>query len=161
MRQNGRLSGINSIILTAAGILLLQAFGSSVVKAQGKPASDEVDRELFKSPVSPRLQDPASSSSQRVGQQPTKGGTALPGSGIQGITTDVIPKGQGGTLVANAGPSNCVLNPGPQPASGLTCNLFETDAGGNPSEISNVIILPAPVGGGYLVLKVVVLLGKG
>jgi len=45
--------------------------------------------------------------------------------------------------------SNCVTNGG----GGITCDIYETDASGNPSEISNVIPLPLGVTGGYLVLK--------
>ena len=147
MRQNHSRGGINSIMLIVAGIVLLQAFGFSVANAQRKPTSDEVERELFKAPASPRLQDPAPNSSQRAATQSKIGlvGAPAPGSTFR---TESFP---GDPLIANAGPiSSCVLNGG---GPTITCSLFETDASGNPSEISNVIALPAGVIGGYLVLK--------
>jgi hypothetical protein len=160
MRRNRRLGGIGSVVLMGAGVLLLQASGFSVANAQRKPPSDDTDRELFKLPAAPRVQEPAApriqepaASREQSGGTQSKPRGPLPGSSIPGtvLTTDVVPRG---TLVANAGPvSNCVLNPGPQPASGFTCNVFESDASGNPSEISNVITLPNLVVGGFLVLK--------
>jgi hypothetical protein len=151
MRRNRRLGGIGSVVLTGAAVLLLQAFGFSVANAQRKPPSDDTDRELFKLPAAPRVQEPASTRQQSSRTQ-SKTSRGLVGSPVSGsgniLTTDVLPSG---TLVANAGPvSNCVLNGG---GPTITCNLFETGGTGNPSEISNVVALPAPQTGGYLVLK--------
>ncbi len=150
MRRNRRLGGIGSVVLMAVGVLLLQAFGFSVADAQRKPPSDDTDRELFKPPAAPRVQEPASTRQQssRTQSKTRRGlvGSPLSGSGSI-LTADVLPSG---TLVANAGPvSNCAANGG----GGFDCNIFETDVSGNKSEISNVITLPALVVGGYLVLK--------
>jgi hypothetical protein len=150
MRQNRRLGGIGSVVLMAVGVLLLQTLGFSVANAQRKPLSDDIDRELFKSPTVPRVQEPAPSREQSRGTE-SKTPRGLVGSSLSGsgpnLTTDVVPRG---TLSADAGPiSNCAPNGG----GGITCNIFETDGSGNPSEISNVITLPSPVTGGYLVLK--------
>jgi hypothetical protein len=149
MRQNRRWGGIGLVVLMAVGVLLSQAFSSSVANAQHKPLSDDIDRELFKLPAELRAQDPASAG-LRISRSKT--GRALVGSPVSGsgtiLTTDVLPSR---TLIANAGPvSNCVLN-GTGPT--ITCNLYETDGAGNNSEISNVVTLPAPQSGGYLVLK--------
>ena len=151
MGRNRRLGGIGSVVLIAVGVLFLQAFGFSVANAQRKPPSDDTDRELFKLPAAPRIQEPAAARQQSSRTQskalPALVGSPLSGSGTI-LTADVLPSG---TLVANAGPvSGCVLNGG---GPTITCNIYETDASGNRSEISNVIALPAPQTGGYLVLK--------
>jgi hypothetical protein len=143
------LGGIGSV---AVGVLLLQAFGFSVANAQRKPPSDDVDRELFKLPATPRVQEPAATRPQSSRtQSKSKTRRGLVGSPVSGsgtiLTADVLPTG---TLNAEAGPvSNCVPNGG----GGITCNIFETDGSGNRSEISNVIALGVGVTGGYLVLK--------
>jgi hypothetical protein len=145
MKQNRHLSGIKSMILVAAVILISQAFGFSVAKAQQKVPADDVDRELFKSPDLPRFQDPAS------GQNRSSGWKVLPGSNAPGNpATDPSPRGG---FTTNTARSNCFLNAGPQPASGFSCSIFESDANGSPSETSNVITLPNVVVGGFVVLK--------
>jgi hypothetical protein len=54
-----------------------------------------------------------------------------------------------GALALHAGPvSSCT----PNMTVGITCNVFETDAGGNPSEISNVFSLGTNTVAGYVVL---------
>ena len=106
MRKNRRLGGIGSVVLVAVGVLLLQAFGFSVADGQRKLLSDDIDRELFKSPAVPPVQEPAPSreTSSRTQSKPSRG---LVGSSVSSpgtiLTTDVVPRGP---LVAEAGPPN-------------------------------------------------------
>jgi hypothetical protein len=106
MRQNGRLGGIGSVVLMAVGVLLWQAFGFSAANAQRKLLSDDIDRELFKSPAVPRVQEPAPSREQTSRTQ-SKPGRGLTGSPVSDsgtiLTTDVVPRGP---LVAEDGPPN-------------------------------------------------------
>src|SRR5882762_5841582 len=54
--------------------------------------------------------------------------------------------------VVHAGPiSSCTIDNGGL-GPGFTCDLFQTDVSGNPSEISNAVTLPNSVTGGYIVL---------
>src|SRR5437879_3330544 len=54
--------------------------------------------------------------------------------------------------VVHAGPiSSCTIDNGGL-GPGFTCDLFQTDVTGNPSEISNAVTLPSSVAGGYIVL---------
>ena len=48
--------------------------------------------------------------------------------------------------------SNCSLNNAMDPTQGMTCNFYESDAGGNPAEMSNVVTLPMQVSGGFILL---------
>lgn len=145
MRQNRRFGGINLLAGMAASILLLPALGSGVANAQRRLADDS---DVFKAQ-----------------KQTRETGIGLPISGQRGTgITRIMPGGNAPGIVrsdAASGPSlpaappnsSCVLNPGPQPASGFTCSVYETNGSGTPSEISNVIALPNVVVGGYLVLK--------
>jgi hypothetical protein len=150
MRWHRHFGGIKTLVLIAAGILFLPSFGASVANGQGKPPGEDIDRELFKSPDLPRLQDPAPvvrQQSSTIQTRIRRGLVGAPVPGIQVITDSISPVNA--EQVA-AGPiSNCVPNGG----GGITCDIFETDASGNPSEISNIITLPTLVTGGYLVLK--------
>jgi len=143
MRQNRRFGGINLLAGIAASILLLPALGSGVVNAQGRPAEDS---DVF------RAQKQAQESGLPVsGQRGTGINRLLPGANAPGLVrTDAVTSP---SLPAVAPNSGCTLNPGPQPASGHTCNVYETNGAGVPSEISNVITLPNVVVGGFLVLK--------
>ncbi|MCU1266141.1 MAG: hypothetical protein JWM21_2459 [Acidobacteria bacterium] len=145
MRQNRRFGGINLLAGIAANILLLTAFGSGVADAQRRLADDS---DVFK--AQKQVREPALPVS---GQGRTQINRLLPGANAPGIVRSDAVTPQVPSAVT-AGPiSNCVLNPGPQPASGHTCNVYETDASGTSSEISNVITIPNVVVGGFLVLK--------
>lgn len=141
MRENRRISGIGML----AAIVLLTLIGTAVTNAQRRLADDS---DVFKGQKQMRVPGtPVTAQTQRgIGTTRTLPGANAPGN----IRTDAAS----GPLAVLAAPiSNCTLNPGPQPASGHTCNIYETDAAGNPSEISNVINIPNVVVGGYLVLK--------
>lgn len=141
MRQNRRFGGIN--LLAMAGVIfLLPAFGSAGANAQRRVIDDSDASRPQRLPAEP---GPGS------GQGGQRGSRLLPGANVPGIVrSDAAPAP---SLPAVAPNSGCTLNPGPQPASGHTCNIYETDGAGNPSEISNVITIPNVVVGGYLVLK--------
>jgi hypothetical protein len=148
MRRNHHLVGIK--MLLAASVLFITAIGGSVVYGQTKPTAPEVEGELFKTTVPTPAQDPVPGGQRGTEVQRIRRG--LVGSPVSGsVRTQGAQVQPGDTLTAlTAGPiSNCALNGG----GGITCNIFETDASGNPSEISNVINLPMVVTGGYLVLK--------
>jgi hypothetical protein len=123
--------------------LLLPAFGSAGANAQRRPADDS---DLFKAQKQvrePGLPVPGQGESQIK--------PLLPGANAPGIVpTDAATNPSVPDVAPNSG---CTLNPGPQPASGQTCNIYETNGAGVPSEISNVITLPSVVVGGFLVLK--------
>ena len=141
MRKNRRSSGIKLL----AAMLLLPLIGSAVANAQRRLADDS---DIFK--AQKQVREPGTPVNGQVQKTAPAAGRALPGSNapdqpINDVRTPLLP--------AAAPVSNCVLNPGPQPASGFTCNVYETNASGNPSEISNVISLPNPVVGGLLVMK--------
>lgn len=141
MRQNRRSSGINFPAGIAAGILLLPAFGAAVANAQRRLD----DSDVFKGQRQVREPGTPITAQRGIGTP-----RVLVGSNAPGVRAEAAS----GPMVPLAPPnSNCVLNPGPQPASGHTCNIYETNGAGIPSEISNVIALPNPVVGGYLVLK--------
>ena len=154
MRGNCRLGGIKSVVLIAAAIVALPAFGFGVATAQ-RPAADD-DSELFKPArqVQDRGQEPVGTPTDRSSKgKPITIGRRLVGSPARGVFKTESIRESSGVLVAaaQAGPvSSCVLNGG---GPTITCNIYETDASGNRSEISNVIALPAPQSGGYLVLK--------
>lgn len=151
MRRNCRLGSVRSVLVTAA-LMVLPAFAN----AQRPPAADSdvfkpsrSDQESSR-PIQGR--QPVAAPGNRQGQSTPigVGRRGLVGSPVPGIPmrTDVISPSS--TDQVAAGPiSNCALNGG----GGITCNIFETNAAGNPSEISNVINLPIGVTGGYLVLK--------
>ena len=147
MRQNRRLGGVNLLAVMAGFILLLPAFGSAGANAQ----RGRSDADLFKpqkQAQEPGVQEPGRPVSEQKGTGIQR---LLPGANAPGITrTD---SATGPLAPAVAPNSGCTLNPGPQPASGHTCNVYETNGAGVPSEISNVITLPNVVVGGYLVLK--------
>lgn len=143
MRQNRRFGGINLLAVMAGSILLLPTFGSTRANAQ-RPLADGSD--LFKA------QKPVREPGLPVsGQEGTQIKPVLPGANAPGIVSKDAVSGPSAPAVAPN--SGCTLNPGPQPASGHTCNIYETNGAGNPSEISNVITLPNVVVGGYLILK--------
>src|SRR5882762_5113952 len=55
-------------------------------------------------------------------------------------------------VVVHAGPiSSCTTNNGGA-GPGFTCDIFQTDINGNPSEMSNAVTLPSSTTGGYIVL---------
>ena len=142
MRQNRRSSGINVLAGIAASILLLPVLGSAVANAQRRLAEDS---EVFKAQKQKR------DSGTPITAQTQKGiGTSrrLPGSTVAGaVRTDALSP-----MAPAAAPiSSCVVNGAPP--NSHTCNVYETDASGNPSEISNVINLPNVVSNGYVVLK--------
>lgn len=148
MRQNRRLDGIKLWAGIAASALLLPLLGSSVANAQRPIAADDSD--VFQ--AQKQAQDPSAKSAAKKGI-----GTALrmPGAGVPGsATTDASTTVVAAPAVGPGGPpptSSCTSNVAPPMSH--TCNVFETDGSGNPSEISNVIALPNPVQGGYLVMK--------
>lgn len=143
MRQNRRFGSINSLAIMAGFILLLPAFGSAGANAQRRPSDDS---DVFK--AQKQAQEPGLPVS---GQRGTGINRLLPGANAPGIVrTDAATNPSLPSVAPNSG---CTLNPGPQPASGHTCNIYETNGAGVPSEISNVIVLPNVVVGGYLVLK--------
>jgi hypothetical protein len=143
MRQNRRFGGINLLAIMAGFVLLLPAFGSAGANAQRRPADDS---DVFK--AQKQVQEPGLPIS---GQRGTGIRRLLPGANASGIVrTDAATSPSVPSVAPNSG---CTLNPGPQPASGHTCNIYETDGAGNPSQISNVIVLPNVVVGGYLVFK--------
>lgn len=142
MRENRRLSGINMLAGIAASVLLLPVLGSAVANGQRRIADDS---DVFKGQKQVRQQP-----GTPITAQTQKGiGTTrrLPGSSVPGtIRTDVA------IMAPSAAPiSSCVVNGAPP--NSHTCNIYETDASGNPSEISNVITLPNLVSNGYVVLK--------
>jgi hypothetical protein len=140
MRQNSRFGGINLLAVMAGIILLLPAFGSAGANAQRRLD----DSDVFK--PQKQVREPGLPVS---GQRGTP--RLLPGANAPGIVrTDAATSPSLPNVAPNSG---CTLNPGPQPASGHTCNIYETDGAGNPSQISNVIVLPNVVVGGYLVFK--------
>jgi hypothetical protein len=143
MRQNGRFSGIQFLVGIVAAVLIFAAFGSTA-KAQ-RPLAEDGD--VFK----PQRQEqqagtPITSQTRGIGNTRLMPGANAPGN----VRSDAA---QAPSSVLASPVTNCVLNPGPQPASGFTCNVFETDASGTPSEIGNVVALPNPVVGGYAVFK--------
>ena len=143
MRQNRRFGGINFLAVMAGFILLLPAFGSAGANAQRRPADDS---DVFK--AQQQVREPGLPVS---GQKGTQINRLLPGANAPGIVrTEAATSPSVPSVAPNSG---CTLNPGPQPASGHTCNIYETNGAGVPSEISNVITLPNVVVGGYLVLK--------
>jgi hypothetical protein len=142
MRQNRRFGGINLLAAIAASIFLLPVLGSGVVNAQRRVADDS---DVFKG------DRPAREPGSVVAQRGTQIRRLLPGAPAPGIVRSDAPPSTSALLAAPI--SSCANNPGPQPASGHTCNVYESDAAGNPSEISNVITIPNVVVGGYLVLK--------
>ena len=143
MRQNRRFGGINSLAIMAGSILLLPAFGSAGANAQRRPADDS---DVFK--AQKQVQEPGLPA---AGQRGIEINRLLPGANAPGIVrTDAATSPSLPNVAPNSG---CTLNPGPQPASGHTCNVYETNGAGVPSDISNVITLPNVVVGGFLVLK--------
>src|SRR5882724_7812003 len=140
MRQNRRFGGINLLAAIAASFFLLPAFGSGVANAQRRVADDS---DVFK--AQRQVRQPGSV----VGQRDTQIRRGLPGSGVPGIARSDAPPTS--TTLLAAPISNCVMNGAPP--NSHTCNVYESDAAGNPSEISNVITLPNVVVGGFLVLK--------
>ncbi len=146
MRQDRRLDGIKLWAGIAASALLLPLLGASMANAQRPIAAD--DNDVFQ--TQKQAQEPGTKSAAKKGIGTTRN---MPGGGVPGgATTDARAEQPSAPAVAPGGPpptSNCALNMGP----GHTCNVYETDASGNPSEISNVITLPTAVTGGYLVLK--------
>jgi len=142
MRGNCRLGGIWSVLLIAAAVLLLPALRAN---AQRRPAGDS---DIFKPTREVQQREPVvPANPQSRGTQVSVGRRGKVGSPVPGIP--VRSDSLAPTSVA-AGPiSSCAPNGG----GGITCNIYETDAAGNPSEISNVINLGASVTGGYLVLK--------
>src|SRR5215813_264972 len=148
MRTNRRFSGISLLASLVAGVLLLTALGSTA-NAQRRVDDSDVfkGQRQVRQPVGPT--EPGTQITA-TGQKGIGTSRALPGSNAPGIVrSDVVTPM---TLLASP-VSNCTLNPGPQPGSGFICNIYETDAAGNPSQIGNVINLPNPVIGGLLVLK--------
>lgn len=148
-----RLATIKSVVLIAVAILVLPTFGATVASAQRRPVDD--DRDLSKPSKPPREQGVVPGPQQTPANpqaQGRKGGAPgrLVGSPVPGIPVRSDSSQQIIPTQVTAGPiSNCAPNGG----GGITCNIFETDASGNPSEISNVINLGTSVTGGYLVLK--------
>ena len=140
MRQNRRFSGINFLAGIAAGILLLPAFGSAVANAQRRLN----DSDLFK--AQRQVREPGTPVAAQKGIEATR---QLPRSGVPG---SVRTEAARGPLVPLA-PPNSSCTPNVSPPNSHTCNIFETDGSGNPSEITNVITLPNVVVGGLLVLK--------
>jgi hypothetical protein len=143
MRQNRRFGGINLLAAMAGVMFLLPTFGSAGANAQRRVIDDSDASGPQRQPG-----QPIQGETQRTGPSQR----ALPGSRPSGIIVrsdaPSVP-----SAVTTAGPvSSCTANPGP-PGSGNVCNVFPTDAAGNHSEISNVINIPDPVVGGYLVLK--------
>ena len=143
--------GAKKIVLSAALLFALPLFSLTGAKAQRRVAEES---ELFK-PSRPVQQQGQKLISNPTGQE-NKGKLTnirkLVGSpaGERGLTTESITAPEG-TLGVAAGPiSDCVLSGG---GPTITCDLYETDASGNPSKISAVVSLPAPQTGGYLVLK--------
>ena len=161
MRQNRRFGGINLLAAIAASIFLLPALGSGVANAQRRVADD---RDVFKgerpvrqpASVERPVREPGSvvrpvrEPGSVVAQRGTQIQRLLPGAPAPGIVRSDAPPSTSALLAAPI--SSCALNPGPQPASGHTCNIYESNAG-TPSEIGNVITLPNVVVGGFLVLK--------
>ena len=145
MRQNRRFSGIDSLAVMVA-ILLLSAFGATA-NAQRRVIDDS---DVYKGQK--RIQEPREPVTPITATAQKGIGTTrrLPGSNPPGnVRSDIITP-----MALLASPiSNCTLNPGPQPESGFICNVYETDAAGNPSQIGGVINLPNPVVGGLLVIK--------
>ncbi len=127
MRQNRRFGGINLLAGIAASILLLPALGSGVTNAQRRLADDS---DVFKG-----QKQTQQAGTPVSGQRGTGINRLLPGANAPGIVrSDSVPAP---SLPAVAPNSGCTLNPGPQPASGQTCNIYETNGAGAPSEISN------------------------
>jgi hypothetical protein len=160
MKRIRRFGGITFLAAMAGFILLLPAFGSAGANAQ-RPLPDTSDvlkpqkpvrqpavpaHDVFQ-PQKPARQPEAPAPVQRAIQIRR----LLPGANAPGIVhTDVVSSPSAPAAAPNSG---CVLNPGPQPASGHTCNIYESNGAGTPGEISNVITIPNVVVGGYLVLK--------
>jgi hypothetical protein len=149
MKQNS-FGGIKTMALFAAAVLLLSAF-SLVASAQRKRGDNRGDvrgsddNELFKDSRSVQDRNVVSPAPQRGGQGATK---LMPGETVRGTETASVVRPP--IDVVNAGPvSSCVFNGG----TSQTCNIYETDASGNLSEISNVIALPLLTGGGYVIVK--------
>jgi hypothetical protein len=142
MRQNRRFSGINMLAGFAASILLLPVLGSAVVNAQRRIANDS---EVFKGETPVREPGtPITAQTQKgIGTTRRLPGSTIPGGAKSDAVTPLSP---------SAAPiSSCVNNMAPP--NSHTCFIYETDASGNPSEISNVINLPNVVSNGYVVLK--------
>ncbi|HXD32565.1 MAG TPA: hypothetical protein VN643_15695 [Pyrinomonadaceae bacterium] len=143
MRQNRRFSGISLLAPFAASVLLLPVFGSAVANGQRRVADDS---EVFKAQRQVRQTGTPITADSQKGIGTTR---RLPGSGVSGgaKTDSVISI----SSVTAAPISSCTSNA--SPPNSHTCNIYETDASGSPSEISNVINLPNTVSNGYVVLK--------
>jgi hypothetical protein len=145
MRKNRRSSGISLLAALAASVLLLPVLGSAVANAQRRLADEG---ELFKAQKQERVQ-PGTPITAQLGQTAPRSSGRLPGSGVEGAAK---PESANGPLSVTAAPiSNCSSNV--SPPNSHTCNLYETDASGNPSEISNVVTAPNLFSNGYVVLK--------
>jgi hypothetical protein len=143
-RCGAKLSSLAAIV---AGIALMPALASSIVTAQERPIDEVRPVRENTDLTTPTV---VMSPQQGRGAQVSIGRRGLVGSPVKGLPVKSDSVRPSGTEAITAGPiSSCAPNAG----GGITCNIFETDASGNRSEISNAINVGSPVTGGYLVLK--------
>lgn len=142
MRQNRRSSGINLLAGIAAAVLLL-VLGSAVANAQ-RPVAEDSDVFKGQKQVKERGTPITADSQKGIGNRRANPGGGAPG----GVRSDAVISIN---AVTAAPISSCTSNA--SPPNSHTCNIYETDGSGNPSDITQVVVLPNGVEGGYVVLK--------